>query len=197
MAKLFDKETGQSLEVLFRQVGDSAVFYDFYLRWRGKPLLNPKIFKSGWADQQHIGLLAADDLQGECLLPAIRKALDTNMPENWYPTEPDVSITIFPPAWQALDMSTLRLVAFGTKAQQAHQLRQLRAEVKRPKKPLDQFEVWVEVDAHVLEQKGEILGPGVAVCITATRETLEKFYRKLRKEYVAACKRFCVEPKEG
>jgi hypothetical protein len=191
MAKISNRETGLSLEVCFATYMHEWIFYYFFPCWRGKPVFNPAIIKPSFRRAKHPRhALSAENYQVENLVATIRGVLDSGLPDEWSPHEPAIVISIIPPGWYSYYwQSSARAMVSENRSKRAKLMQELRAATAAPKKPRDEFEIELAMDAYVLAPKGEYFGPALKFKMIVERQQLEKFHDDLKVEYKAFCKR--------
>ena len=191
MAKISNRETGLSLEVRFAAYMHEWIFYYFFPRWHGQPVFNPAIIKPSFRRAKHPKhALSAENYRVETLVATIRGALDSGLPDEWSPVEPSIVISIIPPGWYPYYWPhSARAMVAENQSKRTKLMQELRAATAAPKKPRDEFEIELEMDAYVFAPKGEYFGPALKFKMTVERQQLEKFHDDLGVEYKAFCKR--------
>src|SRR5581483_9175375 len=87
-----------SLEIKYRDFEYGWVVYDILPLWRGEPILNDAILKRHndyWGKRAHGGV-HANEHRGCCILPLLRRVIETNQADYCETLDPDILLAIYP-----------------------------------------------------------------------------------------------------
>lgn len=174
-----------SLEIHYREFEFGSVFYDIWLRWRGKPVINDVILKrvnEHWA-KRGTGAVKADE-NDECgVLPLLRKVLESNEADYWESTDPDILLALYPDGVFPFLPSKWRLAYERPDVKEARESREQEREARGPL-PDDYIELMLFVDTYNFEGSTAYSGSGICFRLVPTRADLEHFYETLKREYL-------------
>ena len=86
-----------SLEITYARFEYGWVYYDIYPAFGGQPILNGAALKTSQnLGPARSGALSACEDEFCSLLPAMRRFVETGVPGEWTPIEPDVTLTMAP-----------------------------------------------------------------------------------------------------
>lgn len=182
-----------SLEIRFREIDEHQnVQYDAWLRFDGKPLINPAVLKREegyWQDRIADSLRAADGLD-DSLIPTLQEALETNQPRSWRPADPGFELFIYPevyfPPITREDFETPFRLNFTARHEQA-ELRRAESEGKLPD---DLINVYLQVDLMNFSGQESYGGTGAALQMCVYRWEVENFLDDLKYEYAELLRRY-------
>ena len=174
-----------SLEIRHREFEHGWVYYDIWPKWGGEPILNDAILKrhnTPWA-KRGVGAIKACEYR-ECeVLPLLRRVLETNQPDYWTATDPDITLALYPDRGFPFLPPKSRVVYEAPHIIAEREARD-RKRLETGPLPDDLIEMMLFVDVYNFSGAGAYHGSGTCFRFTPLRLELQKFYDDLRAEYV-------------
>lgn len=176
MAKL--SSDSLTLEISFRNLEFGWVQYDVLFLRNDKNLINEKTLKCDsphWRDRVH-NAFRVNEFDKDTLIPVIETFLETNEPDYWEPTEPDIILGFYPD-WSFPFVNEFKKIKAGE-------------ELSNTIYDKDVFTIVAFIDQYNFEGADCYTGDGVALVISCERKVLTDFLNELKKEYSAFCLKY-------
>lgn len=113
----------------------------------------------------------------------MQKALETDEPDYWEPTEPDVVIAFYPEVPFSMLPSRARSIYEAEHIKHERETRELRKQANGGKLPDDTITMIAMVDAYNWRGCSAYSGQGYALVMSPTRASLERFRDQLSAEW--------------
>ena len=101
-----------SLEIIYCGFEYDWIQYEIYFRWQGEHVINDAILKrrGEYWGARPVGSLLANEHRECCILPVIKRVIETNEPDYCEPVEPDIILAIYPEQYFPFLPSHMQLV---------------------------------------------------------------------------------------
>ncbi|NRG16228.1 hypothetical protein HPQ64_00835 [Rhizobiales bacterium] len=182
-----------ALEIVHSDFEHGWVSYDVGLLWKGESIVNDAILKRTteyWASRG-VGVIRASEDEACSLLPFLKRVLRTNESDYWAPTEPDISLTIITDG-RFPDMPVPRDGELARPESGAGESGDADANANALS-PDDWIRLLLSVDTYNFTDAIKYSGQGICIRLSVTRADLERFYYRLRVEYLRFRYDFAVD----
>jgi len=180
-----------SLEIRFRSIDESNhIQYDAWLRYNGRPLINPAILEredAYWGDRRGDALRAQDgsaDGADDELIPTLQAALETNQPRAWFPSRFGFALYIYP----EVHFPPLRKDDFDTPFSAFQQTGGLLGDGSAPDDTIFLY-FQTNLENYAWYQHANP-GSGIGLQLSVERRELQEFIDDLKYEYTELLRRF-------
>ncbi len=178
-----------SLEIRFVELDDQNwVQYEILFLYQGQPMVADALLKrvnAHW-QKRSTGAFKANDFEYDTLVRTLNGVLDNNQPDYWEPSDPDVTLAIYPETIFPGLPSHMELVWESEESQRDREAWEQEKTLQGPL-PCDPMTVICLVDAYNFGDTRGYQGDGLALVMVVTRQELEDFRDELRREYALFC----------
>jgi hypothetical protein len=199
MAKLSSRNL--SLEIRYKEFDDQDwIQYEIFFLYKDQPMIQDAQLKrvnEHWQNRS-AGAFKANENERDRMIDMIQKALDTDEPQYYSPTDPDIILAIYPKMIFPFMPSNLELVWASDESIQQAEDHELIREVAGGRLPDDFFTLILMVDIYNYGEEHGYYGEGPALIMMPRRHELRTFLDELQTEYAEFCKTWNIpDQQEG
>lgn len=190
-----------TLEISYKGFHENKIVYGFNLLFKGKPCINLEAFNN--VEQIDGSFRLTDNSEG--LIPAIKKALKTEMPVYWQPIQQYIQVGIYPDIFHThLNMPSVEFIGLKKNAlDEIINLEHLNT------KTLDNDRFFIVFNLHAIYADQESLdyeemwhfygltSTSISISLEVKRLQLKQFLNQLEHEYELFCDTFEVKYTEN
>jgi hypothetical protein len=180
-----------AIEIQYKEFDDQDwIQYEIFFLYKGQPMIQDfqlKRVNEHWQNRSP-GAFKANEYQGDHLIQTIQKALDTDEPQYYKPTDPDFTLAIYPKKIFPFMPSDWEMVWASDEVIQQAEDHELVREVAGGRLPDDPFTIILMIDVYNFGEEGAYYGEGPALILLPRRNELRKFLNDLQAEYAEFCK---------
>ncbi len=191
-----------AFEIQYKEYDDQHwIQYEIFFLYKDQPMIQDaqlKRINEHWQKRSK-SAFRANEYEHDELIEIIQKALDTDEPQFYEPTDPDFILAIYPKKVFPFIPRNWKLVWASDNAIQQAQDHELVRELAGGRLPDDPFTVILMVDIYNYGEEHAYCGEGPALILIPQRHELRLFLEELQKEYAEFCRTWNIpeQPEDG
>ena len=185
-----------ALEIRFKEVDEQNwIQYEIFFLYKDQPMIQDSQLKrtnEHW-QKRSPGAFKANEHQHDELIDVLQKALDTDEPQFYEPTDPDIVLAVYPNKVFPFLPRNWELIWASEEAIRKVEDHELVREVAGGRLPDDPFTIILMVDVHNYGEEHAYHGQGPALIMIPYRHEVCSFIEALRAEYREFCQIWGIE----